>query len=78
MSCSYERKQFAGSSLWGGRPQICSEFLGGRFEEEYYRLKDLNIGKMTEIVKVHEGYYFFNIYDPDNNVCEVTGGYTEV
>jgi len=47
-------------------------------KKEYYRLKDLNIGKMTEIVKVHEGYYFFNIYDPDNNVCEVTGGYTEV
>lgn len=41
---------------------------------EYNRLKGLNIGKMTEIEKVHEGYYYFNIYDPDNNVCEITGG----
>ena len=45
--------------------------------KEYNRLKDLNIGKMTCIEKVHEGYYYFNIYDPDNNVCEVTGGYKE-
>ena len=46
--------------------------------KEYNRLKDLNIGKMTCIEKVHEGYYYFNIYDPDNNVCEITGGYKEV
>lgn len=45
---------------------------------EYFRLKDLNIGKITEIKKVHEGYYYFNIFDPDNNVCEITGGYREV
>ena len=47
-------------------------------EREYFRLKDLNIGKITEIKKVHEGYYYFNIFDPDNNVCEITGGYREV
>lgn len=47
-------------------------------KKEYCRLKELNIGTMTEIVKVHEGYYYFNIYDPDKNVCEITGGYTEV
>lgn len=45
--------------------------------KEYSRLKELNIGKMTEIQKVHEGYYYFHIFDPDNNVCEVTGGYKE-
>ena len=45
---------------------------------EYNRLTDLNIGRMTKIEKVHEGYYYFNIYDPDNNVCEITGGYKEV
>ncbi len=45
--------------------------------KEYQRLKELHIGNMTEIEKVHEGYYYFHIYDPDNNVCEVTGGYTE-
>ena len=47
-------------------------------EREYFRLKDLNIGKITEIKRVHEGYYYFNIFDPDNNVCEITGGYKEV
>lgn len=46
-------------------------------EKEYRRLKELNIGRMTEIKKVHEGYYYFHIYDPDANVCEITGGYTE-
>lgn len=45
---------------------------------EYLRVKELNIGKMTEIIKVHSGYFYFNVYDPDNNVCEVTGGYSEV
>lgn len=44
---------------------------------EYNRLKELNIGRMTEIEKVHEGYFYFNIYDPDNNVCEITGGYKD-
>lgn len=45
---------------------------------EYNRLKDLDIGKMTEIKKVQDEYYYFHIYDPDNNVCEITGGYKEV
>ena len=44
---------------------------------EYRRLKELGIGEMTEIEKVHEGYYYFNVYDPDHNVCEITGGYEE-
>ena len=43
---------------------------------EYQRLQGLKIGRMTEIKKVHEGYYYFHIFDPDNNVCEITGGYT--
>lgn len=30
---------------------------------------------MTEIQKVHEGYYFFHLRDVDDNVIEVTGGY---
>lgn len=45
--------------------------------KEYSRLRELNVGEMTEIRKVHEGYYYFHIYDPDNNVCEITGGCTE-
>lgn len=44
-------------------------------EREYKRVRDLDIGEMTEIKKVHDGYYYFNIYDPDRNVCEITGGY---
>ncbi len=44
---------------------------------EYDRLKELDIGEMTEIIKVNEGYYYFNIYDPDKNVCEITGGYND-
>lgn len=43
--------------------------------KEYNRLKVLNIGEITEIEKVNEGYYYFNVLDPDNNVCEITGGY---
>lgn len=44
---------------------------------EYRRLRELRIGRMTGIEKVHEGYYYFHIYDPDQNVCEITGGYEE-
>lgn len=43
---------------------------------EHRRLKELGIGPLTEIQKVHEWYYYFNIYDPDNNVCEITGGFS--
>ena len=46
-------------------------------QREYERLKKLHIGEMTEIEKVHDGYYFFNIFDPDKNVIEITGGYQE-
>ena len=45
--------------------------------KEYSRLKILSIGEMTEIEKVNEGYYYFNVIDPDNNVCEITGNYAE-
>lgn len=46
--------------------------------KEYNRLKNLNIGKMTQIIKVHKGYFYFHIFDEDNNVIEITGGYNEV
>jgi lactoylglutathione lyase len=44
-------------------------------DEEYERIKLLNIGKFTEIKNVNKNYYFFNLYDPDNNVIEITGNY---
>lgn len=49
-------------------------------QREYERLKNLNIGKTTSIIKVHDGYYYFHIFDADNNVVEITGefrGYEE-
>lgn len=45
-------------------------------KKEYDRLKKTDIGRMTEIRKVNEGYYYFHIIDPDDNVCEVTGEYS--
>ncbi|MDR3019352.1 MAG: helix-turn-helix domain-containing protein [Treponema sp.] len=41
---------------------------------EYERVKSLNIGKYTEIKRIHANYHFFNLYDPDNNTIEITGG----
>ena len=32
---------------------------------------------MTEIMHPSSHYYFFNLYDPDNNVIEITGDYYE-
>lgn len=46
-------------------------------KKEYNRLRQLKIGEITEIRKVNEGYYYFHIIDPDHNVCEVTGGYSQ-
>lgn len=42
-------------------------------EREFERIKNLNIGEMTDIIKVHDGYYYFHIFDVDDNVVEITG-----
>lgn len=42
---------------------------------EYNRLKCLSIGELTGISKVHDGYYYIHLKDPDNNVIEITGKY---
>lgn len=42
---------------------------------EHQRVKDLNIGNMTEIIQKYTNYCFFNLTDPDDNVIEITGGY---
>lgn len=44
-------------------------------QAEYERVKNLNIGIFTEIRQVHSNYHYFNLYDPDNNVIEITGKY---
>lgn len=42
---------------------------------EHMRIKRLNIGGMTTITKVHDGYYYIHLKDPDNNIIEITGTY---
>jgi len=46
-------------------------------QQEYERIKGLNIGEVTEIIQANPTYFFFNLYDPDNNVIEITGNYGE-
>ncbi len=45
--------------------------------QEFQRLKELEIGKMSEMmyVNVHMPYWYFNIEDPDRNTIEITGKY---
>ena len=42
---------------------------------EYRRVNDLKIGTVTEIREAYPGYRYFHLFDPDNNVIEITGGY---
>ncbi len=46
---------------------------------EYHRLKNLNIGEVSELmyVNVHMPYWYFNITDPDGNTLEITGKYVQ-
>lgn len=46
-------------------------------KSEYIRLKELNIGVVSEMmyVNVHMPYWYFNIIDPDGNTLEITGKY---
>ena len=46
-------------------------------KQEYRRIKNLNIGDTTEIIRLQSYYYFFNLIDPDNNIIEITGDYHE-
>lgn len=44
---------------------------------EHERVKALRIGEVTEIMEAYPTYHYFHMRDPDNNVIEVTGGYTQ-
>lgn len=46
-------------------------------KKEYQRLKNLNIGEVSDLmyVNVHMPYWYFNIADPDGNIIEITGQY---
>ena len=48
-------------------------------KHEYRRLKNLNIGDVSELmyVNVHRPYWYFNIIDPDGNILEITGRYEQ-
>jgi catechol 2,3-dioxygenase-like lactoylglutathione lyase family enzyme len=47
---------------------------------EYERIKELNIGKMTEIMylNISSPYYHFLLEDPDGNTIEITGQYNQI
>ena len=69
------------SNLYGhdysgsGDHKFVLNFWVNDLQQEYERIKNLNIGPFTEIKQVHANYCFFNLYDPDNNVIEITGYY---
>ncbi len=48
--------------------------------DEYKRIKELNIGKVTEImyVNIASPYYHFLLEDPDENIIEITGNYNGI
>lgn len=52
---------------------ITLNFYAESLKEEYKRIKELNICKMSEImyVNITEPYYYFNIYDPEGNTIEI-------
>jgi lactoylglutathione lyase len=45
--------------------------------KEYERIKNLNIGTISEIlyVNISSPYYFFTVTDPNGNTIEITGTY---
>ena len=52
---------------------ITLNFYAENLKEEYKRIKELNICKMSEImyVNITEPYYYFNIFDPEGNTIEI-------
>ena len=58
-----------------GDHKFALNFWIASLSAEHERIKGLNIGRMTEIIKANAKYYFFNLYDPDGNVIEITGHY---
>lgn len=56
---------------------VVFNFVVDDLKSEYERLKELNIGELSEFmyVNIHMPYWYFNIIDPDGNVLEITGKY---
>lgn len=59
----------------GGDYKFVLNFWADSLQPEYERVKSLAVGKVTEIKQAHPQYWYFHLYDPDNNVIEITGGY---
>lgn len=63
-----------------GKPKnnmVVFNFEVDNLKNEYKRLESLDIGEISELmyVNVHMPYWYFNITDPDGNICEITGPY---
>lgn len=56
---------------------IILNFYTDNLEEEYKRIKKLNMCKVSDImyVNITEPYYYFNVYDPEGNTIEICGNY---
>ena len=56
---------------------IILNFYTEDLKKKYERIKKLNICKISEImyVNIKEPYYYFNIYDPEENTIEICGKY---
>lgn len=56
---------------------VVFNFVVDDLKREYQRLKNLNIGDVSELmyVNIHMPYWYFNIIDPDGNILEITGQY---
>lgn len=58
---------------------ITLNFYAENLNKEYERIKNLNMGNISEImyVNITEPYYYFNIFDPEGNTIEICGNYTK-
>ncbi|WP_028044436.1 VOC family protein [Candidatus Stoquefichus massiliensis] len=58
---------------------IVLNFVVDNLNEEYKRIKSLDIGKVSHLyyVNITQPYWYFTIEDPDGNQCEITGAYYE-
>lgn len=56
---------------------VVFNFVVEDLKSEYERIKNLNIGEVSELmyVNIHMPYWYFNVLDPDGNTLEITGKY---
>jgi len=54
---------------------VVVNFIVDNLDDEYKRLKELNIGALSELMylNVFMPYWYFNVTDPNGNVIEITG-----